>query len=83
MTWAKDIMLGYTYFFACFGFELIALYGMSGFFSTQPFVAHFFANSPWSYFEFVSFWLWIVILPIEFWWFVLRSIPHQRRPWEH
>ena len=80
---AKGMMYGFVYFFAAFGFELVSLYGMSPLISTQPFVQKFFTNSPWTYFEFVGFWMWFVIIPIEFWWFVIRSVPHPRRPWEH
>lgn len=70
---------GFVVFFAAFGFELFALYGLSPQISTTPFVVTILANMGVKYFDFVFFWLWMVILPIEFWWFVIRPTADEVR----
>jgi len=78
MSEAKDALRGGVFFIAWFLGGLFLLYGLSPLISTQPFVFKFFQNSPWTYFEFVSFWFWFVITPILFWWNIIRPVGQAR-----
>jgi hypothetical protein len=71
---SQIIVRGYVFFLAWFLGGLFVLYDESPLISTQPFIAKFFLNSPWTYFEFVNFWFWFVIIPLTFWWYCIRPL---------
>lgn len=83
MSEAKDALRGSVFFLAWFFGGLMVLYGMSPLLSTQPFVRTMLSNAGWSYFDFIGFWFWFIILPILFYWHVIRPIGTPRRVFHH
>ena len=74
MSEAKAALRGGVFFIAWFLGGLMVLYGMSPQLSTQPFVRIMLSNAGWSYFDFVGFWWWFIIVPILFSWYVIRPV---------
>ena len=55
---------GIVLFIAFFSIGMVVIYGAAPLWQKQPFVGHFFANTPWTYFEFWNFVWWLLIVPM-------------------
>jgi len=84
MSEAKAALRGGVFFIAWLLGGLMVLYGMSPLLSTQPYFRTLISNQSTTYFDFVGFWFWFVILPILFWWHVIRPVgTYNRRGFHH
>jgi len=74
MSEAKAALRGGVFFIAWFLGGLMVLYGMSPLLSTQPYLRTLLSNQGTTYFAFVEFWFWFIIVPILFFWHVIRPV---------
>ncbi|HYT41442.1 MAG TPA: hypothetical protein VEP90_03795 [Methylomirabilota bacterium] len=79
---SKALFRGYAAFFAILLSGMFILYDDSGVIQRQPFINHLFNGngstvgpSLFSYYEVVSFFFWIIIIPTSFYLLCIYSIP--------